>query len=609
MVSRRSRAVPGPPPTPSLRQLAADLDAAIGRIAPSLTGDAAALLDRLSAGRFLLTVVGEFNRGKSTLINALIARDVLPMGAIPVTAVTTTLAHGPDGLVVHLDDGQSRPGSLDDLDQLVTETGNPGNRDGIARVEVTVPADLLAPGVTIIDTPGFASRHEHNTATAAEALARTDAAMLVLSALQPVSERDLALLDQLQEVSVRTLVVVNRIDDIPDADRGQVIGFVADTLADHGHEPERLYAISAADALAARLAGDSPAGEFGALLDALDDTLHAELHELRDRAARRQLRDLADRLTNTLEIEQAAAAMTTADLLQRLETFEQVLGEQRRRFDEDRAVIDRATTGIADAAYRQLLEAVKDPPDEDLERLHRAAEECQLRGLQQHLDALLEQLVRQRYDDLRHDIGGQVACQWEDAAGRFLRHVTARTDDLADAARDLFNVGLQPPQPPGFAQQPSGFYYDLTPSATLTGELAAPLRLLLPATAQRRRAVRRATDRYRNELTKHAGRVRWDVLQRLTAARNQLVHTTRQHLDQVAEDIQTAAMRAEQRRAEAVEQQQGWDANAEQARDVIRTIHASTAETEPNPSGGSVDHPAARAVGSPEGSLTANTAW
>ena len=52
----------------------------------------AALLDRLDAARLRVLVVGEAKRGKSTLINALLGRAVLPSGVTPLTAVTTTVA-------------------------------------------------------------------------------------------------------------------------------------------------------------------------------------------------------------------------------------------------------------------------------------------------------------------------------------------------------------------------------------------------------------------------------------------------------------------------------------------------------------------------------------
>jgi len=55
-----------------------------------------ALLDRLDAARLRVLVAGEAKRGKSTLINALLGREVLPSGVTPLTAVTTTVRYGDD---------------------------------------------------------------------------------------------------------------------------------------------------------------------------------------------------------------------------------------------------------------------------------------------------------------------------------------------------------------------------------------------------------------------------------------------------------------------------------------------------------------------------------
>ncbi len=56
----------------------------------------AALLDRLDAARLRVLVAGEAKRGKSTLVNGLLGRDVLPSGVTPLTAVTTTVRYGDD---------------------------------------------------------------------------------------------------------------------------------------------------------------------------------------------------------------------------------------------------------------------------------------------------------------------------------------------------------------------------------------------------------------------------------------------------------------------------------------------------------------------------------
>jgi hypothetical protein len=105
----------------------------------------AALLDRLEASRLRVLVAGEAKRGKSTLINALLGRDVLPSGVTPLTAVATTVRYGDDPRAeVFFLDGHQEKQPLTALTELVTEKGNPGNRRGIAGV--TVPARRGHPG-------------------------------------------------------------------------------------------------------------------------------------------------------------------------------------------------------------------------------------------------------------------------------------------------------------------------------------------------------------------------------------------------------------------------------------------------------------------------------
>lgn len=553
-----------------LVNLAAELDAVIEDLAPSIADDAAALAGQLASGRFGLTVLGEFNRGKSTLINALLARNVLPTGAVPLTTVVTTIRHGTDGLLVHYRDGATRTGALTELTDLVTEAGNPGNRAGIEYVAVTIDADLLASGASIIDTPGFASRFEHNTASAARALARTDAAILVLSAVQPLSEGDLDLLDRLLDVSVRTLVVVNRIDDVPESQRTQVMEFIAATLHDHGHDPAGLYPLSATQALVDRLCDATPTNGFVELLDDLRHLVGQQLDSLRDDAGLRHLVALADRFANTLDIQESTASMAAADLDQRLATFAQVVEGQQRRLDEDHLILDRAIVDIADRCHQHLI--ALQPPDADLGQLTAAAQQAPLRRLDQQLDDLVAELVRRRYDELRDQIATRVTTDWTHAASSSLQRVTDRTHDLRDAARNLFRIDLRTPKPPTFSDQRSGFYYQLTPSATFTGDLPRTLRRLLPASTQRRRATRHAHDRYRDELTKHAGRVRWDVLQRLQTARDKLVAATRDHLERLADDITEAARLATGRRSELEEEREQWRTRATEARRVISRI-------------------------------------
>ena len=154
---------------------------------------AAALAERLRAGRFLVSVVGEFKRGKSTVVNALIGEEVAPAGVLPLTAVRTELAYGPASATVEHLDGTRRPIDRAAVSQFVAEELNPANEKKVARVALTGEWDLLAGGVVLVDTPGVGSVYEHNSEEARAALLDTDGAIVVLAADAPVaaSERDM----------------------------------------------------------------------------------------------------------------------------------------------------------------------------------------------------------------------------------------------------------------------------------------------------------------------------------------------------------------------------------------------------------------------------------
>ena len=89
--------------------------------------DAQQLMTRIGEGRFFVACIGQFKRGKSTLLNALVGDAVLPTGVVPVTAVPTVLRYGEQRAARVLIDGSWRAVSPDDLAQYVSEELNPEN--------------------------------------------------------------------------------------------------------------------------------------------------------------------------------------------------------------------------------------------------------------------------------------------------------------------------------------------------------------------------------------------------------------------------------------------------------------------------------------------------
>lgn len=196
------------------------------------------LVDRVRAHRFQLAVVGQFKRGKSTLLNALLGFDVLPTGVVPLTAIPTFLVHAErPWLDVAFADGAHRRFDLisvaalrERLGEFVTETGNPHNAQGVARVEAGVPAELLAAGVVLIDTPGIGSAERHNSEAALATLPECDAALIVLSPDPPITEAEIAYLGEIRGFAAAILPVLNKIDLVRGAERDAITDYVARVL-------------------------------------------------------------------------------------------------------------------------------------------------------------------------------------------------------------------------------------------------------------------------------------------------------------------------------------------------------------------------------------------
>jgi ribosome biogenesis GTPase A len=144
-----------PSADPALARALATLAEVAGRLgAAEVAQQVAEAAGRLQALVLEVAVVGEFKRGKSSLINALLGRQVLPVGVLPLTAIPTVLEGGEEGLLVEYADGRREQHPLDQLARFVTEDANPANTLGVTRVTARLHAPLLDDGVRLVDTPG-----------------------------------------------------------------------------------------------------------------------------------------------------------------------------------------------------------------------------------------------------------------------------------------------------------------------------------------------------------------------------------------------------------------------------------------------------------------------
>lgn len=233
------------------------------------------LMVKLAEDRFTLAVLGLFKRGKSSLMNAIIGRDLLPTGVLPLTSAITVLRFGPKEQLVIDREGvfftEETPVSR--LPEYVTEEGNPGNRKKVKTARVEVPLPFLRQGLEFVDTPGIGSAIEANTATTYEFLPQCDAALFVTSVDAPLSQAEIGFLDRVRAHVRKIFVVVNKTDLLADPERDRMLAFIAATLEQRtGGEKFPIYPVSSRLGLEAKKAGD-PDGYARSGLKDLEEAL------------------------------------------------------------------------------------------------------------------------------------------------------------------------------------------------------------------------------------------------------------------------------------------------------------------------------------------------
>jgi small GTP-binding protein len=221
--------------------------------------------DKLSAQRFNVVVMGQFKRGKSTVINTLIGAELLPVGVVPLTSVVTVLAHGETVRVeVRFEDGRRKIVTPERLRAFVTEKGNPDNAKGVHEVRIAHPSPWLKRGVRIVDTPGIGSVFRHNTDVAYRFLSEADAVVLVLSVDQPIGDAEYEFLREIREHAAKVFVLLNKVDLLTAAELAESVDFTRRTITDNMGGGANLFPICARHALAGQREGaDEAAGDSG----------------------------------------------------------------------------------------------------------------------------------------------------------------------------------------------------------------------------------------------------------------------------------------------------------------------------------------------------------
>lgn len=396
----------------------------------------AELASMVETDSFKVIILGQFSRGKSTIINALLGQNVLPSYATETTAIINAVKFGKEPraqVYPRPTPDEAFPAPIEvDVNQLEAyirvddEDDEDGRLNPYTRADVFWPIELCRNGVELIDSPGLDSVNVAREEETLAYLSKVDAVVMVLDAQQAAGRSELEFFTEFVRPLGHEDVfwVVNKINLVGD-DRQRVIDKTHRVLAPYISHEDRVFFVNALGALQAKESHDA-AGLPASGMPELEENLQQFLTLQRGRAKV---------LVPVRQVQQSIREVREA-----IRTGEQLLGEaietlSARAYDAERPL------GAMEKTVKYLSEG--------LER--KTADLVRTVGLltERHVTELIErvpQIVDGLTPESRLSLNPRLIRSSAGALGEELAHgarnaiqhdlVTWRTVDVANLVRD-----------------------------------------------------------------------------------------------------------------------------------------------------------------------------
>lgn len=382
-------------------------------------------IPRLEEERFHLVILGEFNHGKTTFVNALLGNSLLPIGVTPTTAVIHHIEHGhePSARAVN-EAGEGKDVAVDQVGEYVV--GGAAAREDVRYLEVTYPAPLLEEGVVLVDTPGVNDLNLQRAEITYGYIPRSDAVVFLLDAGQILkeSERQFIAGKLLSGSRDKLFFVINKIDLLNEEEREEAIAYARSHLAKLVDDP-KVFALSAHDALK----GDRDGSGLNGFVDALQTFLQEERGRvLLDNALDQGLRT-ASVLRTGVEVQKRAIVMDQADLDARLRSLEtdlegsgKQLAERQNKVRESLAAVKAMIRNDVDTFARNFALAI---PQE--------IEQSKAEDLKKYLPGFIEEKFREFADKEGEEVGRRLERVAEEAIAFMTEDAAKHSEKLREA--------------------------------------------------------------------------------------------------------------------------------------------------------------------------------
>jgi len=541
---------------------------------------------KLRENKFNLVVLGQFKRGKTTFINALLGQKLLPSAILPLTSIVTTLEYGPEMEVqVHFLDGKVTKIQPEEIKLYVTEKENPKNEKGVKFVRVLHPAPILKKGIILVDTPGVGSLYENNTDVTYGFLPRVDAGVFLLTVDPPLSMEEIAFLKDVYPHVERIFFVLNKVDYVDSEDLKEVMEFSLGNLKEalgSNHIP--IYPLSAKNALEGRIQRDEERVNHSGIIElekALEDFLLKEKGSIVLHSSANKVLALLSTLLFQVDLEIKAATTPLEELEKKIEKFQEIKEEiaQERRDSEflfkgeiDSLIkivnndMERFRTQKIPKIYQRLMDAFQ-------ANKHKGSLE-----LSKLLDKAMKEILVKEFDDMVIQENEKVNEEYSRIARRFADKVNSIIDKLMGLAAELFEIPLERFQVEERITDESALWYKLEDRPKLLDLEGAGKFIsysILPSAVVHKKIKAELQKKLPEKVDMNCGRVRSDFVDRITKSAMELRWSMEQKMNQTVAFVEEAVQKARGLREKSQEEVDAALKALKNKKDVLENIKAS----------------------------------
>ncbi len=385
----------------------------------------AQLVRKLEDDRFHLVVVGEFNHGKTTFVNALLGHRALPVGVTPTTAAIHHIrwAESPEAFVVS--NGGSRRAIPFDEAQRFSAGGGASTAE-VDYLEVGYPASLLKERIVLVDTPGVNDLSLQRADITYSYIPRADAVLFLLDAGQILKESERVFLHEklLKASRDKIVFVITKWDLLDAAEQSEALAYAKGHLSALVKDPV-VFPVSAERALA----GELPASGMQELCTYLIRFLAEERGRILFDNALGEGLGVAALLSKGIDARRRAVQMNDDELGRRTAAIEQDLIGRTGTIEQRRSQIREEVSAIKTGARKDLDRFV----DDVCRQLPHVIDSAKADELKEFLPAFLQDSFKQWAEAETREVATQLERLGEKTAA-FLR------DDARDSARGVAEV-------------------------------------------------------------------------------------------------------------------------------------------------------------------------